>query len=95
MAAIYLYHPLFVAAIILGAGARLAMPTSLLFVLGGIAGVVGPMMMERVARQIPGGQLLLEGRMASAARPAEARVAGPQAALITDLRRTAPDREPV
>ena len=93
--AIYLYHPLFVAAIILGAGARLAMPTSLLFVLGGIAGVVGPMMMERVARQIPGGQLLLEGRMASAARPAEARVAGPQAALITDLRRTAPDREPV
>ena len=35
------------------------MPTSLLFVLGGIAGVVGPMMMERVARQIPGGQLLL------------------------------------
>jgi glucan biosynthesis protein C len=64
--AIYLYHPLFVAAALFAAGAPVATSTSLLFVLAGVAGIVGPMLMERGARQIPGGQLLLEGRVASA-----------------------------
>lgn len=64
--AIYLYHPLFVAAVLFAAGARVATSASLLFVLAGAAGIVGPMLMERGARQIPGGQLLLEGRVASA-----------------------------
>jgi glucans biosynthesis protein C len=64
--AIYLYHPLFVAAALFAAGAQVATSTSLLFVLAGIAGIVGPMLMERGARHIPGGQLLLEGRVASA-----------------------------
>ena len=62
--AIYLYHPLFVAAALFAAGAPVATSTSLLFVLAGVAGIVGPMLMERGARQIPGGQLLLEGRVA-------------------------------
>jgi glucan biosynthesis protein C len=60
--AIYLYHPLFVAAAIAGAGALLTLPTSLLFAGAGAAGIVGPMMMELAARQMPFGQLLLEGR---------------------------------
>jgi peptidoglycan/LPS O-acetylase OafA/YrhL len=64
--AIYLYHPLFVAAVFFAAGAQVATSTSLLFVLAGVAGIVGPMLMERGARQVPGGQLLLEGRVASA-----------------------------
>ncbi len=64
--AIYLYHPLFVAAALFAAGAQVATSTSLLFVLAGVVGIVGPMLMERGARQIPGGQLLLEGRVASA-----------------------------
>jgi glucan biosynthesis protein C len=63
---IYLYHPLFVAAVLVGAGTRLAIPRGLLFVAGGLAGVVGPMLMERVAREIPGGQLWLEGRVTPA-----------------------------
>lgn len=64
--AIYLYHPLFVAAALFAAGAQVATSTSLLFVLAGVAGIVGPMLMERGARQIPGGQLLLVGRVAPA-----------------------------
>ena len=64
--AIYLYHPLFVAAALFAADAQVATSTSLLFVLAGVGGIVGPMLMERGARQIPGGQLLLEGRVASA-----------------------------
>jgi glucan biosynthesis protein C len=59
---IYLYHPLFVAAVMSGAGAQLTFPTSLLFVGAGAAGIVGPIVMELAARQIPFGQLLLEGR---------------------------------
>jgi hypothetical protein len=62
--AIYLYHPLFVAAVL--AVAQAAAPKSLLFVLAGLAGVTGPMLMEWVARHIPAGQLLLEGQSASA-----------------------------
>ena len=64
--AIYLYHPLFIAAALFAAGAQVGTSTSLLFVLAGVAGIVGPMLMERGARQIPGGQLLLEGRVGSA-----------------------------
>ncbi|MEA2723355.1 MAG: hypothetical protein QOH59_1126, partial [Gemmatimonadales bacterium] len=36
--------------------------TSLLFVGAGVAGIVGPMVMQLAARQIPFGQLFLEGR---------------------------------
>ncbi|MDQ2943055.1 MAG: hypothetical protein M3R21_05215 [Candidatus Dormibacteraeota bacterium] len=64
--AIYLYHPLFVAAALFAAGTQVATSTSLLFVVAGIAGIVGPILMERGARHIPGGQLLLEGRAPSA-----------------------------
>lgn len=62
---IYLYHPLFVAAVYFGARAWAAIPTALAFVSGGVAGVVGPLLLERMARHIPYGQLLLEGRAAS------------------------------
>jgi hypothetical protein len=62
---IYLYHPLFVAAVLFAAGIHFASSTSLLFVLGAVAGILGPMLMERGARRIPGGQLLLEGKGAS------------------------------
>jgi glucan biosynthesis protein C len=64
--AIYLYHPLFVAAVLFLTGAQVATPTSLLFVVAGAAGIVGPMLMERGARYIPSGPLLLEGKMARA-----------------------------
>jgi glucans biosynthesis protein C len=71
---IYLYHPLFVAAALFAAGAHFAASTGLLFVLAGIAGIVGPMLMERGAGRVPGGRLLLEGKGASgvirAKRPA-------------------------
>jgi fucose 4-O-acetylase-like acetyltransferase len=74
---IYLYHPLFVAAIFFAAGAPGAGSTGLLFVLAGVAGLAGPMLMERGARQIPGGQLLLEGRTAPAvSRPSGAESMG-------------------
>ncbi len=59
---IYLYHPIFVAALMSAVGALLPIPTSLLFVGAVAAGIVGPMVMELAARQIPFGQLLLEGR---------------------------------
>jgi peptidoglycan/LPS O-acetylase OafA/YrhL len=59
---IYLYHPLFVAAVVSGAGAQLTLPTGLLFVGAGAAGIVGPMVLQLAARQSPFGQLLLEGR---------------------------------
>lgn len=65
---IYLYHPLFINAVHLGAGPWRAIPMVLVFVARVIVGVVGPMLMERVARQMPFGQLLLEGRAASAAK---------------------------
>jgi fucose 4-O-acetylase-like acetyltransferase len=69
---IYLYHPVFVAGVLFAAGAQVASSTGLLFVLAGFAGIVGPMLMERGARQIPGAQLLLEGRVAAFARNREA-----------------------
>jgi glucans biosynthesis protein C len=61
---IYLYHPLFVAATLFVIGAPPHGATSLLFLLAGAAGVLGPMMLEPVARLIPGGQLLLQGQVA-------------------------------
>jgi peptidoglycan/LPS O-acetylase OafA/YrhL len=59
---IYLYHPVFVAAVVSGASARLGLSTGLLFIGGGAAGVVGPMATELAARRIRFGRLLLEGR---------------------------------
>jgi glucan biosynthesis protein C len=59
---IYLYHPLFIAAVMSGAGALLTLPTSLLFVGAGAAGIAGPMVIQLAARQIPLGELFLEGR---------------------------------
>jgi glucan biosynthesis protein C len=59
---IYLYHPIFVTGVVTGAGALLTLPTILLFVVAGAAGIVGPMLMRLAARRIPLGQLLLEGR---------------------------------
>jgi glucan biosynthesis protein C len=61
---IYLYHPVFVAAALSGVGARLPVPTSLLFVMGGSLGIIGPMLLEQAAARIPGGRLLLEGTTA-------------------------------
>jgi peptidoglycan/LPS O-acetylase OafA/YrhL len=69
--AVYLYHPLFVAAVLVATGAPAATPTSLLFVVAGAAGLLGPMLMERAAKHIPGGELLLEGRVASPVRSDE------------------------
>ena len=63
---IYLYHPLFIAAVLFAAGAHAMISKSLLFILASAAGIVGPMLMHRGARHIPGGQLLLEGRAAAA-----------------------------
>jgi peptidoglycan/LPS O-acetylase OafA/YrhL len=59
---IYLYHPIFAAAVISGVGAFLTLPTSLLFGGAVAAGIVGPMVMRLAAGQIPLGQLFLEGR---------------------------------
>ena len=59
---IYLYHPLFAAAVISGLALLDPLPTSMLFVGAGTAGIVGPMVMEQAARRIPLGELLLEGR---------------------------------
>ena len=70
---IYLYHPLFAAAVISVIGALLALPTSLLFVGAGIAGIAGPMAMELAAARGPLGELLLEGRWR---RPASAGTEG-------------------
>jgi peptidoglycan/LPS O-acetylase OafA/YrhL len=71
---IYLYHPLFVAATLFVIGAPLHDATSLLFLLAGAAGVVGPMLLEPVARLIPHGELLLQGQVAHGrdGRPAAA-----------------------
>jgi peptidoglycan/LPS O-acetylase OafA/YrhL len=64
---IYLYHPVFVAAVLTVAGGRIAQPTSVLFATAVAAGVAGPMLMGALVRQLPGGPLLLEGRSAPSA----------------------------
>jgi peptidoglycan/LPS O-acetylase OafA/YrhL len=56
---IYLYHPVFVAAVLVLAVALPAAPTSLLFLAAAAAGVAGPMLMERVVRHVPAGPFLL------------------------------------
>ena len=61
---IYLYHPVFVAAALSVVSARLPVPTSLLFVIAGCLGIIGPMVLEQAAARIPGGRLLLEGSTA-------------------------------
>ena len=65
---IYLYHPLFAAAVLSGIGALYAFPTGLLFVAAGVAGIAGPMVMELAAARSPLGELLLEGRRRPASR---------------------------
>ena len=46
---IYLYHPLFVAAVFAGLGVLPALPTTLLFAVAAAAGLAGPIVMELVA----------------------------------------------
>ncbi|MGH7511432.1 MAG: acyltransferase family protein [Gemmatimonadales bacterium] len=87
---IYLYHPLFVAAVLVLAVAHPAAPASLLFLAAGAAGVAGPMLMERVARHLPAGPFLLAGqRPATVIRLDEARAGGiriPAGGGVTGLR---------
>jgi glucan biosynthesis protein C len=59
---IYLYHPLFAAAVLLGIRGLQGLPTGLLFTGAAAAGIAGPMVMELVAARVPRGRLLLEGR---------------------------------
>ncbi|MFL5448799.1 MAG: acyltransferase family protein [Gemmatimonadales bacterium] len=71
---IYLYHPVFVAAALSLIGTRIPLPTSLLFVMAGTVGIMGPMLLEQAAARIPLGRLLLEGSTGgpSQKRPAAA-----------------------
>ena len=69
---IYLYHPLFVAAVFAGLGVLPALPTILLFAAAAAAGLAGPMVMELVAARVPLGGLLLEGRGRQSPPPAPA-----------------------
>jgi glucans biosynthesis protein C len=63
--AIYLYHPVFVAAALFAIGAHVAGARGLSFIVAAIAGIAGPMLMREVAGYVPGGRLLLEGRPAA------------------------------
>ena len=60
--AIYLYHPVFVAAGLSAAGAHAMAARGLTFVVAAAAGVAGPMLMVLGAAYVPGGLFLLEGR---------------------------------
>jgi peptidoglycan/LPS O-acetylase OafA/YrhL len=62
--AIYLYHPLFVAAVLFAVGAHADSARGLTFLVAALAGVTGPMLMRQVVGSIPGGRFLLEGRSA-------------------------------
>jgi peptidoglycan/LPS O-acetylase OafA/YrhL len=74
---IYLYHPLFVAALLSAAGAHVTSARGLSFLIACVAGVSGPILMELVAGHIPGARLLLEGRSgAGVSRGGALRVAG-------------------
>ncbi len=59
---IYLYHPLFIATVLLLGAAHVAVPTGLLFLVAGAAGVLGPIVLERAANHVPAGRLLLTGQ---------------------------------
>jgi peptidoglycan/LPS O-acetylase OafA/YrhL len=65
--AIYLYHPLFVAAVLYAVGTHGTVARGPTFVVAAIAGITGPMLMELAAGHLPGGRLLLEGRSAPSA----------------------------
>jgi peptidoglycan/LPS O-acetylase OafA/YrhL len=87
---IYLYHPLFVAAVLFVAGTRGAAHRGLTFVAAGIAGVSGPMLVERLARRAPRLQLLLEGRVAHGSIAADPlRVAADPVVSVSPQRRSA------
>ena len=59
---IYLYHPLFIAAVLFAAGAHAMAARGLTFVAAAAAGVIGPTLMVLAAGHVPGARLLLEGR---------------------------------
>jgi peptidoglycan/LPS O-acetylase OafA/YrhL len=59
---IYLYHPVFVAAAVAACSAWLPLSTGVLLVTAGVAGIAGPMALQRAARRIRWGGLLLEGK---------------------------------
>ena len=83
---IYLYHPLFVAAVLFAVGAHVTRARGLSFLVAATAGITGPMLMELVAVHIPGGRLLLEGRTGTDGFGAgKLRVVGE--AIPADLRR--------
>jgi len=97
---IYLYHPLFVATVLFVAGTHGATARGLTFVVAGIAGVTGPMVVERLARHLPPAQLLLEGRAAHSSIGAESlrvvhgsvSAASPRRGSASPARRWQPDR---
>jgi peptidoglycan/LPS O-acetylase OafA/YrhL len=66
---IYLYHPLFVAAVLFPAGVHATTARGITFLVAALAGVIGPILMEQVAERVPGGPLLLEGRTAARRLP--------------------------
>jgi len=67
--AIYLYHPVFVAAVLFAVGAHAAATRGVTFLVAAAAGIAGPMLMVLLAGYIPGGRLLLEGRTADGRLP--------------------------
>lgn len=70
---IYLYHPLFIATVLLLGGSHGTVPTGLLFVVAVSAGVLGPMVMEQVAKHVPAGEFLLTGQSVKVKRVDAAR----------------------
>lgn len=73
---IYLYHPVFVASVMVLAAGHLAAPTSVLFIVAGAAGVAGPMLVDRLAGLHPAGPLLLAGQGPAALVRLDAGVVG-------------------
>jgi peptidoglycan/LPS O-acetylase OafA/YrhL len=61
---IYLYHPVFIAAVLFAAGVHATAARGLTFMLAAMAGIAGPMVMVVLAGHIPWARLLLEGRTA-------------------------------
>jgi len=92
--AIYLYHPLFVAAVLFAVGAHANGARGLTFLVAACAGVTGPMLMSQVAGGIPGGRFLLEGRSPAARVPGGSLrvVGGPVAADLPRPRSAGPQR---
>jgi peptidoglycan/LPS O-acetylase OafA/YrhL len=86
---IYLYHPVFVAAMLFLAGTHVGDHPGLVFLVALAAGVAGPMAMEHLARRVPGGPLLLEGRSAQAA-PSRGQDQSPRAGVPVHARSSLP-----